>query len=95
MNRRLISFAAKLFVWLIVVAAAQCFASTARVVLPPPALNPGESLYYPSPNPAFGIFAPNFYASAPLPANYSVLLISHDFPYNYNGTKDNSFFGFV
>ncbi len=30
-----------------------------------------------------------------MPANFSVLLTSIDFPYNYNGTNNNSFSGFV
>ena len=92
MNHSLISFAAKQFVWLIILAAAVFSASMAGAV--PPALFPGTTLYNPSPNPAFFIFAPNFYVAGALPANY-IFLTSRDFPYNYNGTKDNSFSGFV
>ena len=93
MNRRYNAFASRPMVWLIVFSAALFFASTASAV--PPALTPGTTLYNPSPNPAFGIFAPNFYVSGPLPANFSALLTSIDFPYNYNGTNNNAFSGFV
>jgi hypothetical protein len=92
MNRCLISFAAKQFVWLIILAAAIFSAGTAYAV--PPPLNPGETQYNPALNPPFPFFTPP-YTAGPLPAIYSVFLISHDFPYNYNGTKDNSFSGFV
>jgi hypothetical protein len=77
--------------WLIIFTAL-LFASTASA-LPPTPLAPGTTQYNPALNPPFSFFTPN-YVSGPLPANY-VLVTSHDFPYNYNGTKDNSFVGFV
>jgi hypothetical protein len=49
MNRCLISFAAKQFVWLIILAAAIFSAGTAYAV--PPPLNPGETQYNPALNP--------------------------------------------
>jgi hypothetical protein len=95
MNRRYNGFTSSPMVWLIVFSAALFLASTASAV--PPALTPGSTLYYNNTanNAADGMFAPNFYVSAPLPANFDTLLTSIDFPYNYNGTINNSFSGFV
>ncbi len=59
-----------------------------------PALAPGDVQYNPYHLAAFSFFAPNYVSSA-LPAQYNTLIASNDFPYNYNGQKDGSFFGFV
>ncbi len=79
--------------WLIPFTAVLVFSSTASAV--PPALNPGNTLYSPQTIPP-GFFATSgYYASAPLPPQYSVLVTTFDFPYNYNGTLNNAFVGFV
>jgi hypothetical protein len=74
---------------LLVVAATAAIGSTA-FALP---LNPGDTQYNPVLVPVFPFFTP-IYASGPLPPNY-VLVTSRDVPYNYNGTVNNAFFGFV
>jgi hypothetical protein len=91
MNHSLISFAAKQFVWLSILAAAIFSAGTAHAV--PPLLNPGDTQYNPALNPPFSFFTPS-YISGPVPAGYW-LLTSRDFPYDYAGTKDEAFSGFV
>jgi hypothetical protein len=90
MNRRYNAFASSPMVWLIVFSAALFFASPASAVNPPPALDPGTTLYNPSPNPAFNIFGANRYASAPLPANFSEFWFAQTFPHNYNGTNNTA-----
>lgn len=57
-------------------------------------LLPGQVQYNPALNPPFAFFTPS-YISAPLPAAFNILVISTNFPYNYDGQKDGSFFGFV
>jgi hypothetical protein len=57
-------------------------------------LAPGGTLYNPVLDPPFAIFTPS-YITSPLPAAFHTLVATQDFPYNYNGTKDNSFVGFV
>jgi len=41
-----------------------------------------------------GFFTPD-YVSGPLPADYHHLVVSSQFPYNYNGQLDGSFYGYV
>jgi hypothetical protein len=95
MNRRYNGFTSSPMVWLIVFSAALFLASTASAV--PPALNPGGTLYFNNTanNAADGMFAPNYYVSGPLPANFSQFWFSQTFPYNYNGSINNSFTGSV
>jgi hypothetical protein len=76
---------------LFVVAAAMTVGSTAVAVSTP--LNPGTTQYNPVLAAPFPFFS-NFYQSGPLPANY-VLVTTAKVPYNYNGTLNNAFFGFV
>jgi hypothetical protein len=57
-------------------------------------LNPGGTLYNPVLDPPNAFFTPS-YNTAALPAAFHTLVATQDFPYNYNGTKDNSFVGFV
>jgi hypothetical protein len=56
-------------------------------------LAPGQVQYNPALS-SFSFFAPS-YASGPLPAAFNIPVISTNFPYNYNGQKDGSFFGWV
>ena len=97
MNHRLISFAAKQFVWLIILAAAIFSAGTADAV--PPPLTPGTTEYNPGLSPPFSFFTPSFVsgplATAPVAKPYNIPVIFHDFPYNYNGTINGAFAGFV
>jgi PEP-CTERM motif len=58
----------------------------------PGPLPPGATLYNQVLNPV--VFSPN-YITGPLPAAFHVLVASQNFPYNYNGTLNNSFSGFV
>lgn len=54
----------------------------------------GGFVYNPVLAPSFSFFTPS-YISGPLPANFSTLVVSTQFPYNYNGQKDGSFYGYV
>jgi hypothetical protein len=76
---------------LFVVAAAMTLGSTAIAVSSP--LNPGSTVYNPALFPPFPFFTPN-YVSGPLPANYA-LVTTFNVPYDYNGTLNNAFSGFV
>jgi hypothetical protein len=91
MNRRYNAFASGPMAWMIVFGAALFFASTASAVAP--TLNPGDTQYNPALNPPNTFFTPS-YISGPVPAGYTQLTFQ-DFPYAYNGTKDESFNGFV
>jgi hypothetical protein len=55
-------------------------------------LPPGGSLDKPGTVPA--LFAP-YYTAGPVPANYSNLVVSTAFPYNFNGTATGAFLGSV
>jgi hypothetical protein len=55
-------------------------------------LPPGGSLDKPGTTPA--LFAP-YYTAGPVPANYSNLVASTPFPYNFNGTSSGAFLGSV
>jgi hypothetical protein len=54
-------------------------------------LTPGSTLYNPVLN---APFTPSYIAGS-LPAEFNILKATTDFPYNYNGTLNNSFKGFV
>jgi hypothetical protein len=77
---------------LFVVAAAAAIGATASAV--PPNLNPGDTQYNPVLNGPYPFFSPN-YVAGPLPSPNYGLVTTFDVPYNYNGTLNNSFFGFV
>ena len=67
-------------------------ASAASAVTGGP-LTPGTTQY----NPVLAVpfpFFNNFYQSGPVPANYA-LVTTFNVPYNYNGTLNNAFSGFV
>ncbi len=64
-------------------------ASTASAVV-----GPGQTQYNPALNPPFNFFTPN-YTAGPVPAQFNTLIATHNFPYNYNGTNNAAFFGFV
>jgi hypothetical protein len=66
-------------------------ASVASAVTP--ALTPGTTQYNPALNPPYTFFTPNYVAGA-LPANYA-FVTTFNVPYNYNGTLNNAFSGFV
>ena len=67
--------------------------ATAASAVPPTPLTPGTTEYNPVLNPPFNFFTPN-YVAGPLPANY-VLVTTANVPYDYNGTLNNAFSGFV
>jgi hypothetical protein len=54
----------------------------------------GQVQYDPVLNPPYTFFTPNYVAGS-VPSDYNTLVVSTTFPYNYNGQKDGSFFGFV
>ncbi len=80
-------------VWrsLFVVGATAALGSTGMAA--PLPLNPGTTQYNPVLAGPFPFFS-NFYQSGPLPANY-VLVTTANVPYDYNGTSNNAFSGFV
>jgi hypothetical protein len=57
-------------------------------------IGPGQMQYNPALNPPFNFFTPS-YAVGPLPPQFNILVATHNFAYNYNGTNNGSFFGFV
>ncbi len=57
-------------------------------------LNPGSTLYNPVLNPPNTEFTPSYITSG-LPAEFHTLVATQDFPYNYNATLNNAFYGFV
>jgi hypothetical protein len=66
-----------------------CFDPSARANL-----DPGSVQYNPVLAPSFAFFTPS-YVNGPLPSAYHNLIITTNFPYNYDGQKDGSFQGFV
>jgi hypothetical protein len=57
-------------------------------------IGPGQTQYNPVLNPPFNFFTPS-YTAGPLPPQFNILVATHNFAYNYNGTSNGSFFGFV
>jgi hypothetical protein len=64
-------------------------ASTASAVV-----GPGQTQFNPALNPPFSFFTPS-YTAGPVPAQFNTLVATHNFPYNFNGTNNAAFFGFV
>jgi hypothetical protein len=75
--------------WLFVAGILIALESSARA-----GLDPGQVEYNPALNPPFAFFSPS-YVTGPLPADFNHLIVSSNFPYNYDGHQDGSFFGFV
>jgi hypothetical protein len=77
---------------MIIFSAVLIFASTASAV--PPNLDPGTTQYNPVLSGPYPFFTPS-YVAGPLPSPNYALVTSAVVPYNYNGTLNNSFYGFV
>lgn len=92
MNHLLNVFFSRPAIWLAVCAVALLSASPASAVTGGP-LAPGGTQYNPYHLGAFSFLSPD-YTPTSIPSDYS-LVTSANVPYNYNGTTDGSFYGFV